>query len=645
MTLTVRSNRQDNKLLSDLSEQKPLFKPFQQDKEHVDISISNGIDREFVQDPTIGSSIKLDGSDVVKYSIRIDESSELSYDRNDICLNHHSNNKSKGKRNDDSLNILESDFYWRKLERLLDEDILFTFEPKTSHFNDVINYISEDTDLCDASSLSQSLPQEDSFAENDVKYDLENSLADIVEIILQLDMVLGILSKVKNLNSDDKVLLKGVNLVARFVNAPSDNALSVLLKQTKHDIHHANCQYAEGKGNCLGTVLVLQTVVQVPQQFLKSLFFEIRGENLSPLQKKHLKTSYTFMLAYHMNMTLLRKIFEMCLDMNCPPDNVLYSLEGFIWNAIEMDKSDLIMRMEDIFWNWNQRGDVLGDDEIQSWCIELITKMDQQFNEDAESCENDDDLMNIKDKYNLAKLFINEFNDTLFSIRGAKVDTLATREYTELLTRFANSLETRITEQSRRDLCSLQNSISFPDSESDFESVVETTYSTQIVEVISPPADEPSTTGANEETQEEPPRQNDDPVQEENETHMKPQSRQVVQCDTMVYNGSVIFLPKPPGWLEYMTTMPENGYRYKIWCKFDKWRKSHFSWRKRGPTELTAQLSNEGVSSQIRNGLQFHNEYQNTTYGDMDHSVQPRFNRLKEKKRRLMFKFFGEDED
>lgn len=341
--------------------------------------------------------------------------------------------------------------------------------------------------------------------------------------------------------------------------------------------------------------------------------------------------------------------------MGCSSQNVLPCLEGFIWNAIEMDKSDLIMRMEEAFWKWNQNDRFIGQEKVQSWCIELITKMETQFNKDADKCNDEDALMNIKDKYNLAKLFINEFNDMLFSTRGVNMNTLATREYTDILTRFANSLETRMSGLFQRDLYSLQRSISFLLTESEFESSVKSLNVTLIVDAISKPSMDPSSIVANpgtivervstslstREAQEVETNQNQELIlTEENATQ-----RAIIECDTMRYDGSVYFQPKPVGWIEYLTTMPDNGYRYKLWLKIQKWKKAYLHWSTKRSASNTMRLFETEVANQIRNGLRFHEEYQNTTYGDMDPPNQPRFSKLKEKKRKLMFKFFGDDEN
>ncbi|CAH02191.1 uncharacterized protein KLLA0_B05885g [Kluyveromyces lactis] len=656
MSLSVRSQSQDNKVLSDLSEKKSFFKPFQQDKDLDDNLVSFDHEREFVQDPTIGSSIKLDGSDVIKFSVRVDESFRLIYDKNNNALKDGSNTQNKSEEADsENIDIIEGEFYWKKLNRLLDEDILHVFEPRTSHFIDFINCLGDVPDLSDTESSSGFLVNEEDIVGKHKEYDIENSLADLGEVILQWDMVLGIFQKVKDLDIEMDVLEKSIDLVARFVNASPDNTLSVLLKKAKEEIDNSECKFVEGRGNCLASILVLQTVSQVPQQLLKSLFFEVQGQNLSLLELKHLKVSYSFLLVYHMNMTLLRKIFETCLSMGCSSQNVLPCLEGFIWNAIEMDKSDLIMRMEEAFWKWNQNDRFIGQEKVQSWCIELITKMETQFNKDADKCNDEDALMNIKDKYNLAKLFINEFNDMLFSTRGVNMNTLATREYTDILTRFANSLETRMSGLFQRDLYSLQRSISFLLTESEFESSVKSLNVTLIVDAISKPSMDPSSIVANpgtivervstslstREAQEVETNQNQELIlTEENATQ-----RAIIECDTMRYDGSVYFQPKPVGWIEYLTTMPDNGYRYKLWLKIQKWKKAYLHWSTKRSASNTMRLFETEVANQIRNGLRFHEEYQNTTYGDMDPPNQPRFSKLNEKKRKLMFKFFGDDEN
>ncbi|QEU61983.1 Spo77 [Kluyveromyces lactis] len=656
MSLSVRSQSQDNKVLSDLSEKKSFFKPFQQDKDLDDNLISFDHEREFVQDPTIGSSIKLDGSDVIKFSVRVDESFRLIYDKNNSALKNGSNTQNKSEEADsENIHIIEGEFYWKKLNKLLKEDILHVFEPRTSHFIDVINCLGDVPDLSDTESSNGFLVNEEDIVDKHREYNIENSLTDLGEVILQLDMLLGIFQKVKDLDIEMDVLEKSIDLVARFVNASPDNTLSVLLKKAKEEIDNSECKFVEGRGNCLASILVLQTVSQVPQQLLKSLFFEVQGENLSLLELKHLKVSYSFLLVYHMNMTLLRKIFETCLSMGCSSRNVLPCLEGFIWNAIEMDKSDLIMRMEDTFWKWNQNDKFIGQEKVQSWCIELTTKMETQFNKDADQCNDEDALMNIKDKYNLAKLFINEFNDMLFSTRCVNMNTLATREYTDILTRFANSLETRMSGLFQKDLYSLQRSISFLLTESECESSVKSLNATLIVDAISKPSMDPSSIVANPgtieervstsfstgEAQEVETDQNQVLVPtEENATQ-----RAIIECDTMRYDGSVYFQPKPIGWLEYLTTMPDNGYRYKLWLKIQKWKKAYLHWSTKRSASNTMRLFETEVANQIRNGLRFHEEYQNTTYGDMDPPAQPRFSKLKEKKRKLMFKFFGDDDE
>lgn len=728
MSLSVRSQSQENKVQLDLSEKKSFFKPFQENEDCSDNLISfDNAERKFVPDSTIGSSIKLDGSSVVRFSIRVEDQSRTCERKEQLLINTGTQDSDNRTNRAVGISIVKNDLFINKLENLLEDDIFHCFESSKSNFVDMfdgivdnsvlINEFESDDPLIAATATTEDEEAVEDVIVRDNRYNLENRLADLCDLVLVLDKVLDFLERVTNFPPHEDVLKKCMDLITRLVKVAPENELAVLLRQARKEINKSEAQIAEAKGNCLTSVIALQTLTNVPKQLLKSLYFEVEGQDLSVTESKELKTSYSFLLVYHMMSLLLRKLFELCLLMDCTSHKVLEALEGFIWIAIEMDKSDIIIRMEDQFWRWNNQNKWIDETEVQAWCINLVIKMEENFNKEVTSCQDEDEQLNIKDKYNLAKLFINEFNDMLFSLRKANDGTEATREYTDLLTRFANSLETRLSRRGIRrhweedgmdeevGMGSIMESHSPLISERNFAlgslvlgsssvtMIVDANIELQLPQEPSYEASRSIIIDAREvnetksdiekgQLREAPgagPGPDPEPATiEEQEQEQTQRIDGGTEFDTMVlHDGSIYFHTRPVRWLHFMTTVPHDGYRYKIWMKLRKIKEHciiHWS-RPAGSGQgfahgiqdqdqderqdqdqnqnqnshqaLSVRSKNKAktkVSSHIRNGLIFQDEYLNTTYGDLDPPTPGRFSRLREKKKRLMFKFFGDDD-
>lgn len=388
------------------------------------------------------------------------------------------------------------------------------------------------------------------------------------------------------------------------------------LRQCKKEIQKSRCSFVEGKGNCILPTVSLQQLKYIPRQLLRSVFFEVEGDLLTLHKMKELKVKYSFMLVYHMLMIQLRQLFEICLQNECEDKHVLYCLEGFIWNAIEMDTSDLIIRLESTFWKWNNQAKWLDYYEVQIWCINLIKKMESYIILESSTCADEDEAMNLKDKFNLAKLFLDEFNDILFSTRSIEPLGLQENEYEDILTRFANSLETRVNDATNDNICNIDRVYANHQFTEHFLSYENSLRTVDMTVVVDP--------------------------QEKTEPSVHCSAQEIIECDSSPYEGSVYFQQRNVKWREYVTSLPRDSLRYRLWHRLQKIKEGYFHWSSKRSLDKTMRLFETAVANQIKEGLRFHEGYQNTTYGD----IEPRernFSRLREKKRRLMFRFFGEE--
>lgn len=606
--------------LSNNEGKQSFFTPFQEDEISQDFTMTRDGEstRKESQMPTIGSSLKIDSLNVINYSLRM------------------TNNLTNCATNDANVCIADDEYWLQSLETLLEDKTLgeMIFKLKPSFSQQEIN--SKESKLL---SFETSIRSGQVMQNYDRSHEIQESagfnetlkymIQQLSQMVLILDEILECMNNIKNWQNHVSYLNRCMLVLKQCLCEPAQDLLSIF-DTSKQDISQLNCEFIESKGTCLGPMIVLQRVKNIPPQILKSIFFEVESSKLTLFELEQMKIRYSFMLLFHMFNLELRNIFDLCLKNNCSEFGVLSCVESFLWNAVEMDKSDLILRLDDEFWKWNNHSRLIDHFELTWWCTELLSRLDKNCDQELTSCHNEDDILNIKDKYNLAKLFINEFNDAAISYRIAYSKSLNEKlslptnnnvDYTEILTRFANSLETQITTTaSKNQLISSKENFFYGPSKSRsplLTSIENLTLNDTMV--VNP--------------------------RQHFSTSYCPNVTRVPSflCTSPNYDSHIRHAHRNhSSWLHHLLFPRNNGIRHKLLRSLHKIKDACSFWHRAKPVSKMSKARHPQVSAPVAHDLRYHEEFQNTTFSDFE-NVGNRFTRLRDKKRRIMFKFFGED--
>ncbi|AGO13510.1 AaceriACL179Cp [[Ashbya] aceris (nom. inval.)] len=206
----------------------------------------------------------------------------------------------------------------------------------------------------------------------------------------------------------DACLHEILELVANFVNEDQHEATIFQSFMTSKDFAR-KFKFSHIGADALDEVRPLLTLANTPQLTLQSFNFDVQLiDNDDTSLQEELRYHLNYMLAYQLLIQKLKGFFINCLSFEQNEDSgiVLHCLEGFLTNSVELDSAELLVGLDTAIDAW-ARKDHDRSIVLASWCNEMArkqTKLGQQ-------AEEDDDTLGGGDKYNVAKLFIQQLKD------------------------------------------------------------------------------------------------------------------------------------------------------------------------------------------------------------------------------------------